>query len=184
MLSGMDQQPVCWQDDPILAAIFAYWDRKRAGRTMPARGDIDPVELGPKVLPHVLITEALNEQGRWRYRFRLAGTALKEALGLDITGNYIDVLNPNRRYAAYIENLYGKVMETRRPVFSSSVAMTMDSRSRRTTCRLICPLSADGSMVNMFLCGQTFQSFGAEPVPTMTFADRFNEGVVEVVEET
>ena len=71
----------------------------------------------------------------------------------------------------------------RRPAFASSVAMTMDSGSCRTTRRLFCPLSSDRATVNMFLCGRTFQSFGAEPTPTMTFAKRFDEGAVEVIEE-
>jgi hypothetical protein len=177
----MEQETVRWQEDPILAAIYAYWDAKRAGRAMPSRRDIDPVELGPQVLPHVILTEARSEGGRWRFRFRLAGTALKQALGLDITGRYVDAVNPNKRYAAYIESLYCKAMEARRPVFSSSVAMAADAASRRFTRRLICPLSNDGVAATMFLCGQTFQAFGAEPAPTMTFAERFGPGIVEIL---
>jgi hypothetical protein len=177
----MDQQSARWQDDAVLSAIYAYWDAKRAGRPMPARRDIDPVELGPSVIPHVLLTEAQIEDGRLRFRFRLAGTALKESLGLDITNRYIDVLNPNKKYAAYIEGLYRKAMEARRPVFASSMAITLDAASRRLTRRMICPLSNDGVAVNMFLCGQTFQAFGADPPPTMTYADRFDPGIVEIV---
>ncbi len=177
----MDQAATRWQDDPVLAAIYAYWDAKRAGRPMPARRDIDPVELGPLALPHVILTETMVEDGRRRFRFRLAGTALKQALGLDITGHYIDAANPNKLYAAYMESVYTKAMDARRPVFSSSVAMTADASSRRQTRRLICPLSNDGVAVNMFLCGQTFQSHGMEPLPTMTYADRFDPGIVEVI---
>jgi len=177
----MEQQAVRWQDDPVLAAIYAYWDAKRAGRAMPARRDIDPTELDPQVLPHVVLTEALAEGGKWRYRFRLAGTALKSALGLDITGRYVDVLNPNKRYATYIEGLYLKAMEARRPVFSSSMAIAADAASRRFTRRLICPLSSDGVAAAMFLCGQTFQAFGAEPLPTMTYAERFDPGIVGII---
>jgi hypothetical protein len=177
----MDQKAGSWRDDPVLAAIYAYWKGKRAGRAMPARRDIDPTELGPQVLPYVIITEAVPDGRRRRYRFRLAGTALKTSLGLDITGHFVDVLNPNKKYAAYIESLYARAMEARRPVFSSSMAMTADDSARRQTRRLICPLSNDGVAVNMFLCGQTFQAFGTEPLPTMTYAEQFDPGAVEVV---
>jgi hypothetical protein len=177
----MGQASVRWRDDPVLTAIYAYWDAKRAGRAMPSRRDIDPTELDPRVLPHVILTEALAEDGRLRCRFRLAGTALKEALGLDITGQYVDVLNPNKRYAAYIEGLYRMAMEGKRPVFSSSMAMTADASARRLTRRMICPLSSDGAAAAMFLCGQTFQAFGAEPAPTMTYAEHFDPGIVEIV---
>ncbi|MGQ0675281.1 MAG: PAS domain-containing protein [Rhodospirillales bacterium] len=179
--AAMDQEKFCWQDDQVLAAIYVYWDTKRAGRAMPSRRDIDPVEFAPQVLPHVLLTQTMVEDGRRRYRFRLAGTALRESLGLDITGHYIDTVNPNKRYAVYVESLYAKAMEAKRPVFSSSVAMTMDAASRRLTRRLICPLSNDGVAVDMFRCGQTFQAFGAGPLPTMTYADRFDQGVVKVI---
>lgn len=180
----MDQAAIRWRDDPVLAAIYAYWDAKRAGKLMPSRRDIDPVELGPLALPHVILTETVVEDGRRRFRFRLAGTALKQALGLDITGHYIDAANPNKKYAAYIEGIYTKAMDAKRPVFASSTAMTTDASARRLTRRLICPLSNDGSEVNMFLCGQTFQAFGIGPLPTMTYADRFDPGVVEIIPST
>jgi hypothetical protein len=57
----------------------------------------------------------------------------------------------------------------------------LSAMSRRFTRRLICPLSNDGVAATMFLCGQTFQAFGAEPIPAMTFAERFDPGTVEIL---
>lgn len=181
ILPIMDQAAIRWRDAPVLAAVYVYCDAKRAGRPMPSRRDVDPVELGPLAPPHVLLTETMVEGGRRRFRFRLAGTALKRSLGLDITGHHIDSVNPNREYAVYMEGLCAKAMDAKRPVFASSVAMTVDASARRQTRRLICPLSNDGAEVDMFLRGRTFRSFGVEPLPTMTYADRLDPGVAEIV---
>ena len=72
-----------YRADPILGETLGYWQRKRQGRTMPSRGDIDPIEI-PKLLPHVQLIEAVGE----RFRYRLIGTALAQAFGRDYTGAY------------------------------------------------------------------------------------------------
>ena len=45
-----------------LSALFRYWEKKRGGRAMPARRDIDPIEMGPKLLPHLMLCE-LSDRG-------------------------------------------------------------------------------------------------------------------------
>lgn len=171
-----------WQDDPVLMAVFRYWHAKRGGRAMPSRTDIDPTEIQPQVLPHIVITEVVEAPERRRFRFRLSGTALKSQVGLDLTGKFVDELNPNKRYAAYIEGVYGAVIATRRPVFSSSVAVGTCLDVYRTTRRLMCPLSRDGSAVDMFLTGQTFQAIGDGEAPTLTYADDFKSGPTAVID--
>jgi len=178
MLDAADR----WQDDPILLALFRYWRRKRGERAMLSRADIDPTEIDPQVLPHIVITEVVESSGLRRFRFRLSGTAMKDSVGLDLTGRFVDEFNPNRRYAAYIEGLYGTAIETRRPVFSSSMAVESRLYASRTTRRLMCPLSHDGARVDMFLTGQTFQAIGDGPAPTSTYAEDFQPGPTEVID--
>ena len=180
--SGQAASPARWQDDPVLLAVLRYWRKKRGDRAMPSRADIDPTEIEPQVLPHVIITEVIEADGRRRFRFRLSGTALKDSVGLDLTGRFVDKLNPNKRYAAYIEGLYGTVIVTRRPVFSSSMAVGSRLDAYRTTRRLMCPLSHDGAHVDMFLTGQTFQAIGDSEVPTLTYAEDFKPGPTEVID--
>jgi hypothetical protein len=177
----MEVDSVSWRDDPILIGVFDYWQSKRRGRPMPARADVDPLELGPKVLPHVLLTEAVREQDRLRFRFRLAGTAMTAAAGLELTGRFVDTLNPNKRYAAYIDGLYNQVMVARRPVFSTSLALAARGEASRLTRRLMCPLSSDGVDVDMFLTGQTSQTTGVSNIPSLTYADSFSIGPTVVV---
>src|SRR4051812_30788694 len=73
--------------DPVLVLGYDYWRAKRASRTMPRRSDIDPAEI-PSLLPNVLITEMLEDGTR--YRYRLAGSAVTEAFGRSLTGQYVD----------------------------------------------------------------------------------------------
>ena len=54
-------------DLPTHAEILTYWDRKRAGRRMPARANIDPLEI-PHLLRHVMLLDVLGPQLDFRYR--------------------------------------------------------------------------------------------------------------------
>jgi len=178
-MKGCNMTPPAIGQDPILSHVLAYWGRQRGSRAMPARRDIDPTGLGARVLPHVVLVEVVADGAR--FRFRLCGTAVAEAAGLDLTGRYIDELNPNATYAAYIIGLYRKVLATRRPVYSESAYMEPASRARRSTRRVMCPLSADGITVDRVLAAQTFQEVTALDPPTMTYADVFQPGLEQVL---
>jgi hypothetical protein len=67
-----------------LGALFNYWEKKRGTRRMPARRDIDPIEMDRRVLPHLMLCE-LSAHGNL-IRFRLVGTSLAKRLGFDPTG--------------------------------------------------------------------------------------------------
>ena len=99
-----------------LDALFQYWNKKRGVRAMPTRQDIDPIEMGPKLLPHLMLCE-IADHGE-RIRFRLVGTSLVKRLGFDPTGrllselpksDYLDLLGKLLRHA-YVEAspLYGE----------------------------------------------------------------------------
>jgi hypothetical protein len=58
-------------EQPPLRSLHAYWNRKRAGRLMPTRADIDPVELRQHLGNLVLIEPVPAEDD---FRYRLIGT--------------------------------------------------------------------------------------------------------------
>lgn len=74
--------------EPRLAELYAYWDGKRAGRVMPTRADIDPLEMRPW-LGHLLLIEIGADR---RFVYRLYGTAFVESFGIDMTGKSVDDL--------------------------------------------------------------------------------------------
>ena len=65
-------------DHATLSALLRYWEDKRAGRRMPARSDIDPIEMGKRLLPHLMLCE-ISEHGN-AIRIRLVGTSLVKRL--------------------------------------------------------------------------------------------------------
>jgi len=99
----------------LLDGLFQYWGSKRLGRIMPERPDIDPVEMGPKLLPHLMITE-YREDGR-QVRVRLCGTAAVTRLGFDPTGRPIDGAF-NEEFSGLLLGLHGEVYRHATPVFS------------------------------------------------------------------
>jgi hypothetical protein len=69
--------------DPKIAGIYDYWKAKRGARAMPARRDLDPIELKP-YLGSIILYDVLREPLDFRYR--LVGTHIALAMGRDLTG--------------------------------------------------------------------------------------------------
>ncbi len=132
--------------NPILRQIFAYWQAKAASRgALPARADIDPVDLAG-ALPAVSLIEVPhgNAGGAGRLRYRVMGGLHVEIMGHDATGEMIDLGSAENEAAA-------QAIATGRPVHAerkfspaNGVALTFEA--------LVCPLSADGRTVDMLLC--------------------------------
>jgi hypothetical protein len=101
--------------------------------------------------------------------------------GIDLTGHYIDELNPNPAYADYIASLYRLAVAQRRPVHSETAYIASTTSPQRRTERLICPLSDDRTNVTMCIAGQVSAELGAGIYPTLTYADAFHPGSTEVL---
>ena len=68
--------------------LYAYWNEVRGNRIAPRRFDIEPARIG-SILPETFILERV-EAGC--YRFRLAGTRIFEAFGIEFRGqNFLDL---------------------------------------------------------------------------------------------
>ncbi|NIA72435.1 PAS domain-containing protein [Pelagibius litoralis] len=75
---------------PNSSKLYAYWHSlalRRGG--VPLKDDFDPAEI-PGLLPHIFIVE--KEAGTGRFFFRLSGTAIRETMGVENTGRYLDEL--------------------------------------------------------------------------------------------
>jgi hypothetical protein len=147
-----------YAEDPILLGLFEYWDRKRGDRAMPARRDLDPTEI-PRLLPHLRITEILD--GCTRFRYRLVGTAVVEAYGVDFTGKYTDELYNGER-KLNIERHCRLLYEKKRPIFLRSRYVTAKGYDVMAN-RLLAPLSNNGVEVDMMIAALTFEYGGARP---------------------
>jgi hypothetical protein len=137
--------------DVRVRGAFAYWNQARGGRPMPARSDIDPLDLrfclGWICLIDVEYTPCP------RFRFRLDGSKLAELTGFDLTGKYSDQIE-SEEYRKMSSFVYGRVVETKAPIFfgnkedwlergfyMESVALPLSEHGREVTglMEVVCP---------------------------------------------
>jgi len=151
--------------DPRHRQLYDYWDRKRAGRRMPRRRDLDPIEI-PQLLPNMMIVEVVDNE---RFRFRLVGTAIVQAFGQDSTGRFLDDITSGE-YRDFILGLYRGVCGHGRPVFAASEFVTNKGFAVSAR-RLMLPLSEDGCAVDRLVTLHLFH-YG-EAVPAIIELDKF-----------
>jgi hypothetical protein len=150
--------------DPILGALYRFWNERRGKRRMPDRHDIDPIDLGPNLLPHLGLMDIFD--GGARVRYRLLGTAIVERWGRDATGRFMDEVTSGT-YSAYIHSLYRTLVHSRAPVFSESL-FRWDTEAHLRTRRLYLPLTHGGTEVAIALIGQVFLGPALHPVKPYT----------------
>lgn len=131
---------------PSLQELHDYWDRKRGGRPMPGRADIDPVDL-KAVLPLLILIDVVPDHRR--YLYRLVGTHEVEMRGRDPTGQpvaaayYGESAEDTTRYL-------DRVVRTRQPLLYRGTYQPLSTRTQREEV-LFLPLSKDGGTVTMIL---------------------------------
>jgi PAS domain len=139
--------------DGRLQEALDYWCRKSAGKAMPRRADIDPVEI-PKLLPDVMLVEVLPSG---RYRYRLIGTENTDAQGVHATGRYLDEVLPGPEYKAHVLGLYDECVQSRRALYSECLFISPQDRTPERHIKVVfLPLSEDGLTVNQVLVVQVY----------------------------
>jgi hypothetical protein len=142
----MDEDRFGGTPNPILKQAFAYWDGRRKGRPMPARRDIDPLDI-PHLLPWLMLTDVLRSPLDFRYR--LIGTGIVSRSRRDFTGSRLSEL-PHAGPGSMVWRHRREVVETGRPVFAIPPYTGADAAVQRVM-GIHMPLSEDAEMVNMIL---------------------------------
>ncbi|WP_374384606.1 PAS domain-containing protein [Dongia sp.] len=128
---------------PAVADYYRYWDGKRRGRAMPARADLDPLEMKPW-LPGIILVDIFSYPDRMVYR--LVGSQSVEMRGRNVTGLTVQEGFHGPSLDEVIEN-YRLVVTEQKPVYDieglySANGNLKDSES------LLLPLSSDGVTVD------------------------------------
>jgi hypothetical protein len=71
-----------WMKAHASQSLFSYWNSLRGDRLAPRRFEIEPSSIAP-FLPDTFILERLDQDA---FRFRLAGTRISDAFGLELRG--------------------------------------------------------------------------------------------------
>lgn len=102
--------------------LLDYWEARRDDRAAPRRSDIDPLDLPPSLLPHVLLIDVQRDPLDFRYR--LAGTAADTIHGQSLRGVRILDLRPE----ALARTLHGDLV---RMVSDLAIQFTLLSFTNR-----------------------------------------------------
>lgn len=128
-------------------ALYEYWLAKCGTRRMPARLDLDPIEIPRNVLPGINLVDVVPDERR--YVYRLVGTGDVDVRGRDPTGKSV----LEGFFGPSVENVlecYDRVVSSRAP-FLDPTHFTAPSGRYITEETLFLPLSDDGVNVNMIL---------------------------------
>lgn len=156
-------------ESPLLTDLLAYWNNKRpdgqpgeragertgerAGGRLPARGDVDPLEI-PGLLPNLLLIDVGQEPETPSLIVRLAGTLIVERYGEDYTGRDLREINfgdQRERVIADFEACIASAaphLAKRHFWNTAGVHLSME--------RLILPLASDGQTVDKLMAGLSF----------------------------
>lgn len=137
---------------PILRKLYIYWDDKRGQQPYPRRADVDPVEI-PMLLPYVILVDAVADSED--FVFRVAGTMVTEASGMELTGKRLRLL-PLSPIGTIVAE-FTQVIESAKPRYSAGPLTNPLDRYDRVE-RLLLPLAKAGAKVEQILGGVIFHS--------------------------
>jgi len=141
-------------DHAVLGAVYRYWEKKRAGRRMPARRDIDPIEMDRRLLPNLMLC-GISAHGNV-IRFRLVGTSLAKRWGFDPTGQLLSDL-PRADYYDYLAMLIRRAYVEAAPVYGESFFL-WGAKGRLDARHVLLPLCAGGTEPAIMLIGVGYSS--------------------------
>lgn len=132
--------------DRVIELGEDYWASKRKGDRLPARSDIDPLDI-PTLLPQVILLDVQNDP--WDFRFRLIGTNVVHHLSRDWTGSWMSDIEhmapPSRIYNSCVE-----VASAGKPLRSDTPYVGPHQNYVRAE-DVILPLAQDGATPDMLL---------------------------------
>jgi len=134
--------------DPGLICFYDYWATLCGNRQMPARRDIDPLQVPRGYLPNLMLVDILHDPQR--YRYRLVGSHIVAATGENRTGRFFDEVRFFQDHPGVLPQ-YETVVKTLQPVYSLEPFTNFISQSAYEVDCLILPLSDDGQRVDTLL---------------------------------
>jgi hypothetical protein len=133
-------------------ALTAYWQSRRRGEKLPARSDIDPVEIPRHLLPNLFMFDVLGDGAD--YRYRLVGTELVAGAGRDSTGAAVSHLYQDYpRSLAGLRRILERVRMEKIPVYATGSMFWRPHQEYKIFEAVFLPLCAGGESVDIVLGG-------------------------------
>lgn len=127
--------------------LLSYWIAIHPGDRIPARAAFDPLRV-QKVLPNLVLTDV--ERNPYRFRVRLMGTGIVEAMGGDFTGKYLDEVWPDADNQLLVRHRI-EVAETGLPNYRYGFSPTPFRLDFAALERVFLPFASNGKDVDVIL---------------------------------
>ncbi len=133
---------------PAHRELFDYWRSKALAGRLPARKDIDPIDI-PGLLPWLTLIEVDWSQAPPRFRIRLVGTGVVNRFGRDATGLWFEDIYEADVYETQMD-YYTQVATDGVPSLTEPIPPIREREFIKCQ-RLVVPLSADGERVDQLI---------------------------------
>jgi len=134
---------------PNLRKMLAYWRSIHPPVGLPGRRHLDALAIPKELLPGVWLLDVQREP--FRLRYRLVGTEIIQAIGREVTGQWLDEAHPHITDDADFFARYRRSIETGEPSQRRGRARLWINRDYREVENIILPLASDGRTVDMLL---------------------------------
>ncbi|WP_193181199.1 PAS domain-containing protein [Nisaea sediminum] len=138
--------------------LLSYWIAIHPGDRIPARAAFDPTRV-PLLLPNLVLTDV--ERDPYRFRVRLMGTGIVEAMGGDFTGRYLDEVWEDAGNQLLVRDRV-EVAETGLPNYRYGLSPTPFKLDFAALERAFLPFAANGKDVDMILSVIVYMRPGPE----------------------
>jgi hypothetical protein len=131
-------------EQSLLAEFLDYWRGKCAGRPMPTRADIDPLDI-PRLLPHVYLVDV--HEMPLDFTYRLLGTEVIANTEADFSGRRLSEIKDRGSQGQLLE-IYARVWATGAPSVDRILYRTKSGNQKYYE-NVVAPISTDGERVDM-----------------------------------
>lgn len=132
-------------ESPIVQ-FLDYWRAIAKSARMPARADLDPVDI-PTILPWMFLIDVLRQENDIDFRYRLTGTRNADLVRQDATGKLVGEAFPEAT-AVIMKRSYMEVVERGEPLCWQATVPEKD-RAFIACYRALFPFSSDGQTVDL-----------------------------------
>lgn len=146
---------------PALAKFFAYWLSIRpSAALLPGRQHFDPLHIAD-LMPRVWLLDVVRDDGRLRFRYRLAGTKEVQTLEREVTGEWLDDVHPRLKANPALLERYRFIVEQGQPTYRKGFINFTHKREHVRVENCMVPLARDGRAVDIIAaCSVSFLSDG------------------------
>ena len=140
---------------PSLQAVYRYWLGIHPEKGLPGRQHLDPLDLR-RFLPQLWLVDVQHEP--FRLKYRLVGTRIRELVGRELTGQWLDEAHPFVAEDPATLDRFRRVATTGEPSRrrGKPTLFLTDKADFTEFENVFLPLARDGETVDMILSYSVF----------------------------